>query len=122
LYPGFYITHQIDVVGGGIARGIYEERIIEVNEEDKILHESLNTEQFASYKTIMSTIDSPDSGVFFIDGPGGTGKIFLYRAPLGIVLSQHKIAIATTTSEVAASIMPGGRTTHSRFKIPLNID
>jgi hypothetical protein len=23
-----------------------------VNEEDKILHESLNTEQFASYKTI----------------------------------------------------------------------
>jgi ATP-dependent DNA helicase PIF1 len=50
-----------------------------VNEEDKNLHESLNIEQFASYKTIMSTIGSPNLGVFFIDGPGGTGKTFLYR-------------------------------------------
>ena len=30
--------------------------------------------------------------------------------------------MATTTSGVAASIMPGGRTAHSRFKIPLTID
>ncbi|KAL5668043.1 hypothetical protein ACJX0J_020264, partial [Zea mays] len=29
---------------------------------------------------------------------------------------------ATATSGVATSIMPGGRTTHSRFKIPLTID
>jgi ATP-dependent DNA helicase PIF1 len=56
-----------------------------VNEEDKNLHESLNTEQFTAYKTIMSTIESPNGGVFFIDGPGGTGKTFLYRALLGTV-------------------------------------
>ena len=31
------------------------------------------------------------------------------------------IAIATTTSDVAASIMPRDRTTHSRFNIPLEI-
>jgi hypothetical protein len=30
--------------------------------------------------------------------------------------------VATTTSGVAASIMPGGRTAHSRFKIPLTLD
>jgi hypothetical protein len=30
--------------------------------------------------------------------------------------------VATATSGVAASIMPGGRTAHSRFKIPLNIE
>lgn len=29
------------------------------------------------------------------------------------------IALATATSGVAAGIMSGGRTTHSRFKIPL---
>jgi ATP-dependent DNA helicase PIF1 len=73
-----------DVVAS-VAREIYEERIIEVNEEDKNLHESLNTKQFAAYKTIISTIESPDGGVFFIDGPGGTGKTFLYRALLGTV-------------------------------------
>jgi ATP-dependent DNA helicase PIF1 len=30
--------------------------------------------------------------------------------------------IAVATAGVAASIMPGGRTAHSRFKIPLTID
>jgi ATP-dependent DNA helicase PIF1 len=71
----------------GVPREIYEEHIIEVNEEDKNLHKSLNTEQMAAYKTITSTVDNPNGGVFFIDGPGGTGKTFLYRALLGTVRS-----------------------------------
>jgi ATP-dependent DNA helicase PIF1 len=69
----------------GVAREIYKERIIEVNEEDKNLHRSLNNEPMAAYKTIISTVESPNGGVFFIDGPGGTGKTFLYRTLLGIV-------------------------------------
>jgi ATP-dependent DNA helicase PIF1 len=94
-----------------------------VNEEDNNLHKFLNTEQMVAYKTITSTVDSPNNGgVFFIDGPGGTRKTFLYRVLLGTVRSQDKIAITTTTSGVAASIMPSGRTTHSCFKIPINID
>jgi len=52
-----------------------------------------------------------------LDGPGGTGKTFLYRALLAKVHSQNKIAVATATSGVAASIMHGGS-----FKIPLTID
>lgn len=32
------------------------------------------------------------------------------------------IAIATTTSGIATSIMLGGRTAHSWFKIPINLD
>jgi ATP-dependent DNA helicase PIF1 len=101
---------------------IYEEHIIEVNEEDKNLHKSLNTEQMATYKTIMSTVGSSNGEVFFINGPGGTGNTFLYRALLGTVQSQDKIVVAIATSGVAASIMPGGQTAHSHFKIPLNID
>jgi hypothetical protein len=93
-----------------------------VNEEDNNLHKSLNTEQMAAYKTIMSTVDSLNSGVFFIDGLGETGKTFLYRELLGSIRSQDKIAIAIATSGVATSIMPGGWTAHSRFKIPINID
>jgi ATP-dependent DNA helicase PIF1 len=56
-----------------------------VNEEDKNLHKSLNTEQMAAYKTIMSTVDSPNGDVFFIDGPGGTRKTFLYTTLLGTI-------------------------------------
>ncbi|XP_028074574.1 uncharacterized protein LOC114276939 [Camellia sinensis] len=51
---------------------------------------------------------------------GGTGKTYSYRALLASVRSQCRIAITTATSGIAATLLPGGRTAHSRFKIPLN--
>lgn len=57
-----------------------------------------------------------------MDGPGGTGKTFLYRALLATVRSNKQIALATASSGVAASILPNGRTAHSRFKIPISGD
>ncbi|WVZ73424.1 hypothetical protein U9M48_021730 [Paspalum notatum var. saurae] len=86
------------------------------------LKDSLNEEQKAAYDKILSTVDTDSGEVFFVDGPGGTGKTYLYKALLATLRSQDKIDVATATSGVAASIMPGGRTAHSRFKIPLNID
>jgi hypothetical protein len=70
----------------------------------------------------MSIIDSKRGGLFFVDGPGSIGKTFLYIALLGTVHSQNKLAVATATSGVAASIMPGGRIADSRSKIPLTLD
>jgi hypothetical protein len=104
-----------------VPREIFEEVSIKTNPEDVGLSSLLNEEQRATYDEIMSTIDFKRGGLFFVDGPGGTGKTFLYRALLGIVRNQNKLAIATATSSVAA-IMPGGRTAHSRFKIPLTLD
>jgi ATP-dependent DNA helicase PIF1 len=59
--------------------------------------------------------------VFFVDGPGGTGKIFLYRCLIATVRSEGLIAVATATSGKAASIMPCGHTAYSAFKIPIKI-
>ncbi|WVZ94394.1 hypothetical protein U9M48_040292 [Paspalum notatum var. saurae] len=106
----------------GTVREEYEERIIKPTIQDVALKDSLNEEQKAAYDKILSTVDTDQGGVFFVDGPGGTGKTFLYKALLATLRSQDKIAVATATSGVAASIMPGGRTAHSRFKIPLAID
>jgi len=106
----------------GVPREIFKESNIESIEDDVALSDSLNNEQRAVYDEILSSIDSNNGGLFFMDGPCGTGKTFLYRALLAKVRSQNKIAVATATSGVAASIMPGGRTAHSRFKIPLTID
>ena len=105
----------------GVVREIFEERSIEVDHEHASAVSSLNCEQRYAYDNILSSVDSDSGGVFFVDGPGGTGKTFLYKALLARVRSEGKIAIATATSGVAASIMPGGRTAHSRFKIPLSI-
>ncbi|XP_023889393.2 uncharacterized protein LOC136067557 [Quercus suber] len=61
-------------------------------------------------------------GAFFIDGPGGTGKTYLYRAILAVVRLKGFIALATATLGVAASFLPGGRTAHSQFKIPVKAE
>ncbi|ONM00077.1 hypothetical protein ZEAMMB73_Zm00001d030046 [Zea mays] len=106
----------------GTAREVYEEESIEPTAGDVALKDSLNEEQRAAYDKIMSAIDTDQGGLFFVDGPGGTGKTYLYRVLLATLRNQGKIAVATATSGVAASIMPGGRTAHSRFKIPLTID
>ena len=68
----------------------------------------------------MEKINSRRSCAFFIDGLGGTDKIFLYRALLTQVRSRRLIALATTTSGVAAVILLGGQITHSRFILLLN--
>jgi hypothetical protein len=107
---------------GGEVREIIEESMIEAGDEDTRLASSLNSEQKYAFDMILGAIDSENGGVFFVDGPGGTRKTFLYRALLGRIRSEGKIAVATATSGVAASIMPGGRTAHSRFKIPLSIE
>jgi hypothetical protein len=105
-----------------IPREIFEEANIEANKDDVALSDTLNEEQLAAYNEIMSSVDTKYGGIFFVDGPGGTGKTYLYRALLAAIRSQKKIAVATATSGVAASIMPGGRTAHSRFKVPLTLD
>ncbi|XP_019255087.1 PREDICTED: ATP-dependent DNA helicase PIF2-like [Nicotiana attenuata] len=103
------------------AREIFFERNIIVTEEELLLRQKLNCEQQMAYNVIIDRISSNRAGAFFVDGPGGTGKTFLYRALLATVRSKGFIALATATSGIAASILPGGRTAHSRFKIPIDI-
>ena len=105
-----------------IPREIFEEANIEANRDDVALSNTLNEEQRATYDEIMSSVDTEHGGVFFVEGLGGTRKTYLYKALLATICSQKKIAVATATSGVAASIMSSGRTAHSRFKIPLTID
>ncbi|XP_024986569.1 uncharacterized protein LOC112521810 [Cynara cardunculus var. scolymus] len=75
-----------------------------------------------AYDVIMRHVDNDCPGVFFIDGLAGTGKTFLYKTLLANIHSGGLIALATASSGVVANNMPRGRTTHSQFKIPLNLD
>jgi hypothetical protein len=121
MYPLLHIDDTYDA-SYDIPREIFEEANIKANEDDVALLDTLNLEQRAAYDEIMSTVDTEHGGLFFVDGPGGTRKTYLYKALLATIHSQKNIAVAIATSSVAASIMPGGRTTHLCFKIPLTID
>ncbi|KAL5542376.1 hypothetical protein UlMin_010086 [Ulmus minor] len=101
---------------------INEELAITVSQEDLSCISTLNTEQKYAYDLILNKLLNNEAGAFFIDGPGGTGKTYLYRVLLVTFRSKKLIALATASSGVAAAIMPGGRTAHSRFKLPLDIE
>ncbi|KMT04012.1 hypothetical protein BVRB_8g187170 [Beta vulgaris subsp. vulgaris] len=49
-----------------------------VPKEDLACVDTLNGDQRHAYKTIMDAVISKPGGAFFVDGPGGTDKTFLY--------------------------------------------
>jgi hypothetical protein len=83
--------------------------------------QNLNPEQLSGYMKIIEHVINRKGRVFFVDGHGGTGKTFLYMCFIAIVRSEGIIAVAIATSGIVASIMPGGHTAHSVFKIPIKI-
>ncbi|GJZ46824.1 ATP-dependent DNA helicase PIF1-like protein, partial [Tanacetum coccineum] len=72
-----------------------------------IARHSLNTDQKVTYDTIMRHVDADSLGMFFIDGPEGTGKTFLYKALLTTVRSYGLITLATASSRAGANNMTG---------------
>lgn len=82
----------------------------------------INTEQKIIYDEIINSVNMSKGGMFFIDAPGGTGKTFLINLILSKVRSSGKIALAVASSGISATLLPGGKTAHSMFKIPIDID
>ncbi|GFX49106.1 hypothetical protein TNCV_3077241 [Trichonephila clavipes] len=78
-------------------------------------------EQRIAYDRIMRAITEQSGGLFFIDAPGGTGKTFLLSLILATIRSQNNIALAIASSGIEATLLYGGRTTHSALKLPLNL-
>jgi PIF1-like helicase len=65
-----------------INRLIREEQQYNIEEltkftEDNISH--LNIDQQTAFEEIITAVDNKASVIFFVDGPGGTGKTFLYK-------------------------------------------
>jgi ATP-dependent DNA helicase PIF1 len=59
---------------------------------------------------------------YFLYGYGGTGKTYIWRALSAALRSTGEIVLAVASSGIASLLIPGGRTAHSRFAIPLNVN
>ncbi|QQP50759.1 ATP-dependent DNA helicase, partial [Caligus rogercresseyi] len=81
----------------------------------------LTPDQTDAYTKIMLKVNSGSAGILFLDAPGGTGKTFLLNLLLAKVRQNNQIALAVASSGIAATLLSGGRTAHSAFKLPLNL-
>ncbi|CAN6562094.1 unnamed protein product [Malus baccata var. baccata] len=106
------------------ARSLREELNYDANslkQEHSLLIGQLNKEQKLVYDSVMETIDNNRSDIFFVHGHDGTGKTFLWTTIITRIRSQNQIVLKVASSGIASLLLLGGKTAHSRFKIPINI-
>lgn len=84
--------------------------------------ELLNVQQREIHDDVVATVDKLNSEkLFFVDGPGGTGKTFLYCAIVQTLMALGISVVCVAWTRIAAMLLPNGTTVHSRFKLPLDI-
>jgi hypothetical protein len=98
-------------------------------EKDKLDHmEPLTGEQQIIFDEFCESVDAPawtnTPNVSYVEGPAGSGKTYLYTRILRHFRSQGRLALAVCMSGIAALLLEGGRTAHSRFRlsVPLPLD
>jgi hypothetical protein len=86
----------------------HQHLIVEAQSRSVDVQLNFNHDQQVVYDTIAPMVDSddllalPNGRVFFVDGPAGTGKTFLFNALLNMVRRESKIAMAVTSSGTAS--------------------
>jgi hypothetical protein len=92
-----------------------------LKDEHQAILNNLNQDQKKAYDAIMESVDKRLGKQIFVEGYGGTGKTYLWKAITTKLRSEGKIVLAVASCGIAALLLQGGRTAHSRFRIPLNI-
>ena len=101
---------------------IAEQRDYDPEEQAELARQhkdTLNPDQHSAFLKITEAITQSTGEIFFLHGPGGTGKTYLYNTLCYDLRSQGKIVLCVASSGIAALLLKGGRTAHSRFKIPV---
>ena len=82
--------------------------------------QQLNIDQHHIHDTIVDAITTKsDQNCYFVDGPAGTGKTFLYNT---IVHNLQALGIKVKCmaySGIASTLLINGATAHSTFQIPI---
>ncbi len=81
----------------------------------------LNQHQRSIFDNVIDAVHDPRpfDKTFFVDGLGGASKTFLYGCLLRRVRSTGDIVLLMASFGIAALLLEGGCTAHSRFKIPI---
>jgi hypothetical protein len=78
-----------------------------------------NKYQSNVYNGVLRLLTSNKGGLFYVEGPGGSGKTFLLNTLIDFSDTRNFPQLVVVSSGVASLILKDGRTAHSTFKIPI---
>ena len=91
------------------------------------VRDTLNPEQVAVATAVIEAVQNIRNGnqqhhrIFFLDGPGGSGKSYVYNYLINLLTSQgYRVATSAYTG-IAAILLKNGITIHSLFKLPVPV-
>ncbi|XP_019227142.1 PREDICTED: uncharacterized protein LOC109208481 [Nicotiana attenuata] len=119
MIMGFYVSVSGRDVLVGFHRGL-EMNVFSMEEHQQLV-KNLTDEQKSVYEKIIRDVNEDKGGFFFLYGFGGTGKTIIWRTLSSAIRSRGDIVLTVASSGIASLLLPGGRTAHSRFVIPLNV-
>nr|GEX81184.1 uncharacterized protein [Tanacetum cinerariifolium] len=90
--------------------------------EHETLFLNLTTEQKYVYTKVLMAVEKKARGDFFVYGYGGTVKTYVWRTLSVALRSKGEIVLNVASSGIASLLLSGGRTAHSRFVIPINVN
>jgi hypothetical protein len=83
----------------------------------------LNSDQKTAFDAVFSSVYAQNGLLFFLHGPAGTGKTFLYHTLCHRCRANGWVVLCVASSGIASLLLPGGHTAHSTFSIPVeNLD
>ncbi|XP_067947113.1 ATP-dependent DNA helicase pif1-like [Watersipora subatra] len=82
---------------------------------------SLTFDQNLVYGKVLKAVDDECEAIFFLDSPGETGRTVLLNLLLAKIRSNRQVTLAVASLGIAATLLEGGRVSHSMFKLPLDI-
>lgn len=84
---------------------------------------TLNEQQRVAFDKIIDGIDNVLSQkLYFLNGPGGSGKTYLYNTLMSYIRGRGQTVLAFASTGIAATLMKNGRTIHSGFKLPVPLN
>ncbi len=98
---------------------VYDQHSLTTNADH--VENKLNDDQRNAYEIILNVVTNKDGKLFFVYGSGGTDKTFVWITLLSRLRGQGKIVLAVASSGIASLLLLSGRTTHSRFKILIDM-
>jgi primosomal protein N' len=92
-----------------------------------IKYKKLNDKQKEIVDLLINKLDSNinhNNNCFYIDGPGGSSKTFIYKTIYYLAISKNKRVCTMAFTGIAATLLPTGKTVHKTFRllVPLFAD